>query len=604
MRRILATAAAATLLGCLTGIAVAGDAEAGKQVIVRFSLGPGGEPAILSESAFTAWTPEAGPGVALRWAEAVRDLAKACGNAPLAPPEPVPANDGKFPIRLGLRWNPTILKCKFYIGQVLCNYDDEGLRRASAKIELVVTNGPASDLIVDAGNDVPCRWIVSSAQMIKGRIPGKAMLPAPASFPDDADFTSALESAPAVEPKDGRLPDATLRCLLHPAAPYGALVRLLSASARFGVRHVLIGSAPETLYPFTLSTGGDPADGARRAGTVRKGLEWLKNHQNADGRWSSAGFEAQCAADKGKCGGAGSGSDWETTGLSLMAFLGAGHTHARGEFKDTVRVALQFLKDSQNADGSFGAKGGTEEDLPAHAVCVLALAEAYALGGKNEMIAGIAQKAADFLSAAQTPGAGWGVKKGVPCDTVATGWAVFALQSAKLSRLNVSPASFDAACKWFDAMTDAETWQVALAKAGDKGADPGLPEADPLTATAAATIARIFCMGRPALNTPEVLGGGILLKNSLPKGDALGKGVDVEYLYFGTQTMFQLGSDYWKAWSEPIKNAVALTQRSDACASGSWDPVGARAAKKGHAYATALNTLTLEMYSRALAEKK
>jgi hypothetical protein len=324
MRSILLLAAAAFLLGCHSRSEDAGDAEAGKPAIVRFSIGRSGAPALRTETAFSAWTPEAASGGTLTWAEVARVLAKACGNAALAPPEAAPTNDGKLPIHLILRWNPTAGKCKVYVGPVLCNYNDMGLERASSLIERNLTSEATSDLMIAAENEVPCKWVVSSAQMAKDRVPGKAILSTPHSFPDDADFTSALESSPAVEPKDGRSPDANLQCLLHPDAPYGALARLLLVSARHGVRRVLIGSAPGALYPFALSTGGASEGGETTpevigrerttSSAVDMGLLWLKNHQSADGRWSSAGFETRCATDKGKCGGAGSGSDWETRG--------------------------------------------------------------------------------------------------------------------------------------------------------------------------------------------------------------------------------------------------------------------------------------------------
>jgi hypothetical protein len=336
--------------------------------------------------------------------------------------------------------------------------------------------------------------------------------------------------------------------------------------------------------------------GRHTESAVMMGLVWLKNHQSPDGSWSSASFPSNCK--KGTCDGAGTGSDWETTGVSLLAFLGAGHTHKHGKFKNTVKDALKFLQEKQNADGSFGGEGGTAQDLRAHAVCAFALAEVYGLSGKSGLLVGMAQKAVDYLVSTQLPGSGWAAKKGAAADTVTTGWAVLALKAAQLSGLNVPKGSLDAALKWFDAMADAATYGTAFASAGDKGADPGLPGADPLTATAAATIGRIFIGGNATANAPEVLGGGNLLKLSPPKWDVQAGTVDVEYWYFGTLAMFQLGREYWKSWNEPMKNAVVPTQKRENCENGSWDPIGACAARMGRVWTTAMNTLTLEIYYR------
>ncbi|MHC4601208.1 MAG: prenyltransferase/squalene oxidase repeat-containing protein, partial [Planctomycetota bacterium] len=162
--------------------------------------------------------------------------------------------------------------------------------------------------------------------------------------------------------------------------------------------------------------------GRHTESAVLMGLIWLKNHQNPDGSWSSSSFHNNCK--KGGCMGAGVGSDLETTSMTLLAFLGAGHTHKHGKFKNTVKKALKFLKASQNPDGSFGS-GGTAVDSRAHAVCTMAVAEAYGLSNKSPLIQGLAQKAVDFLVDVQAPYSGWGGFKGLDCDSITTGWAVF-----------------------------------------------------------------------------------------------------------------------------------------------------------------------------------
>jgi hypothetical protein len=74
--------------------------------------------------------------------------------------------------------------------------------------------------------------------------------------------------------------------------------------------------------------------------------------------------------------------------------------------------------------------------------------------------------------------------------------------------------------------------------------------------------------------------------------------MDLEYLFFGTHAMFHCMDDDWKAWCEPVWNAVVLAQRRDACANGSWDPAGIRGAKMSRVKATAMNALTLLVYNR------
>ena len=74
-------------------------------------------------------------------------------------------------------------------------------------------------------------------------------------------------------------------------------------------------------------------------------LAWLAAHQSADGRWNVArlegGLEPHTAGHDRQ--GAGIGADTGVTGLALLAFLGRGHTHLAGDYRDTVRRGLEFL---------------------------------------------------------------------------------------------------------------------------------------------------------------------------------------------------------------------------------------------------------------------
>jgi biopolymer transport protein ExbD len=71
----------------------------------------------------------------------------------------------KLPVRVLLRWNPTINKCKIYVGQVLCNYNDEGISRALQKVKQIKQTG-ADKAEIDAGADVPMSWVVQSLNML------------------------------------------------------------------------------------------------------------------------------------------------------------------------------------------------------------------------------------------------------------------------------------------------------------------------------------------------------------------------------------------------------------------------------------------------------
>ncbi|MHC5081302.1 MAG: prenyltransferase/squalene oxidase repeat-containing protein [Planctomycetota bacterium] len=350
--------------------------------------------------------------------------------------------------------------------------------------------------------------------------------------------------------------------------------------------------------------------GRHTEAAVLLGLIWLKNHQNPDGMWSCKKFMMNCK--KGTCQGAGERDDYDMglTGLATLAFLGAGHTHRHGKFKNTVKKALKAMKERQSPDGCFGPKSADGHWIYNHTICTMAMAEGYGLGKQAPFLRGPAQKAVDFLLDCQNPYLGWryGHQTG-ESDTSVTGWAVLALKSAKISGLHVPKAAFDGALNWLDKATDEAYYRTGYVSKGDSGGRPQSAMGKFQTSeamTAVGVISRIFILGSSAKNRPEVLGGGNLLKQSPPKWDVRGGTIDMYYWYYGALAVFQLGGAYWSAWKEPMKQALVPTQKREGCECGSWDPIGVWGQAGGRVYSTAINCLTLEVYyrySRVLRER-
>ncbi|MCU0722438.1 MAG: terpene cyclase/mutase family protein [Planctomycetes bacterium] len=344
--------------------------------------------------------------------------------------------------------------------------------------------------------------------------------------------------------------------------------------------------------------GGSP----RTEAAVAAGLTWLKDHQNPDGTWSCRKFMMNCK--KGACGGAGASDDYDmgVTGLAMLAFLGAGQTHKHGRHKNTVKNGLKAMKDRQTPDGCFGPKTADGHWIYNHAICTMAAAEAYGLSNRSPALAAMAQKSVDFLLECQNPYLGWryGRQPG-DNDSSVTGWAVLALKSAKIAGLHVPPASFEGALKWFDQATETSYYRTGYSSRGDAGARPIDAQGKFQTSeamTAAAVASRIFMLGEKSGNRPDVLGGANLLKQSPPRWDVKAGTIDFYYWYYGTLAMYQLGRDHWKAWNDPMKNALVPTQRREGCEDGSWDPVDVWGTAGGRVYATAINILSLEIYYR------
>jgi hypothetical protein len=335
---------------------------------------------------------------------------------------------------------------------------------------------------------------------------------------------------------------------------------------------------------------------------VTKGLVWLKNHQKPDGTWACRKFMMECK--KGTCGGPGRADEYDlgVTGLAMLAFLGGAHTDRHGEFQKTMQAAFKGLKEWQGPDGCFGPKTEGGHWIYNHAICTMAAAEAYGLTGGSQALAPIAQKAVDFLVECRNPGYGWRYgRQPMENDSSCTGWAVLALHSAKVSGLKVPPEAFDGALQWFDKVTDEASCRTGYASRGDSGARlfEKSEKFQPSEAmTAVAMLSRFFLLGKPAAERKDVLRGGEILVEHPPLWDVAIGTIDFNYWLFGSLAAFQLGGKCWAEWSDPVKKALVPTQKQLGCEAGSWDPVDAWGAAGGRVYATAMCTLTLEVYYR------
>jgi len=346
---------------------------------------------------------------------------------------------------------------------------------------------------------------------------------------------------------------------------------------------------------------------------VLAALKWLARHQNPDGSWGATSFSNQCVG--AKCSGGGDPEyDAGLTGLSLLAFLGAGYSHlSKDEYPDpvtpgrtlkfgeVVKNGLKWIMSKQDPEGCVGGRG--TKYMYNHTIAALALSEAYGMSA-TQLFKGPAQQAVDFIIASQNPDRGWRyTKQSGDNDSSVTGWAIMALKSAELSELQVpTREAYEKARKWFDEVTDTTYYRVGYnAKSSGKVYVPGKNEnfIHHESMTAVAVMCRIF-MSKDKKD--PALGGVQLLVKDLPdwKADL----IDYYYWYYTSLALFQYdGPDgpYWKKWNEPMKNALVPNQKTgkDGCQNGSWTSEEDRwGFEGGRVYAVAINALTLEVYYR------
>ncbi|GIX03917.1 MAG: hypothetical protein KatS3mg113_0923 [Planctomycetaceae bacterium] len=332
--------------------------------------------------------------------------------------------------------------------------------------------------------------------------------------------------------------------------------------------------------------GGNTASEA----AVASGLKWLAAHQWPDGSWS---FDhAGCPSCNGKCSQPGTMSDCRTgaTGLALLAYLGAGHTHREGDYAPQVKRGLEALTKmavlkpegldlrgisvEQHVHGSYYAQG----------IATIALCETVALT-RDPRYRQLAQSAINFIINSQDPrGGGWRYQPRQPGDTSVVGWQVMALKSGQNARLKIPAAVFRGA-EFF--LNSVQSQNGALYAYMD-------PKSPTPSTTAVGLLCRMY-LGWDHQH-PALKEGIAYLDRTKPATN------DMYYNYYATQVMHHWGQEEWKRWNAIMRDRLVNTQHGASAGhlAGSWDVADHHGGPGGRLYMTCLAVMTLEVYYRHL----
>ncbi len=394
------------------------------------------------------------------------------------------------------------------------------------------------------------------------------------SFPR-SDF---MHPAPSFPPPDSTIPDLAPGI---PAIPLSNL--LLSDSLDFTLPTQILPPpnpyeqrAPDQRRELVKEMGG--SEETEKA--VADALDWLARHQHESGRWDGMHYDDDC----GRCEGR-SRIDVHIalTGLSLLAFLAADHTHDKdGPYRKNVQIAVDWLLAHQSEDGSLLG----DETMYSHGIASIALAEAYGMTG-DQRLKDPVQRAVNFIySARNTRIGGWRYGPGEVGDTSVMGWQIMALESARRAGLDVPEEAFAVARDWMKLVEHPR-------KKGLYAYQPRRPVSPAMTAECMFVNQLI---NSSTTSQPMQFAADYLLEN-LPDWES---GPNTYYWYYATMALFQHHTDAWTQWNETIKEVLLSNQQQNGRASGSWNPEGQWAKVGGRVYQTAICTLTLEVYYRYL----
>ena len=335
---------------------------------------------------------------------------------------------------------------------------------------------------------------------------------------------------------------------------------------------------------------------------VAEGLAYLARRQDPEGYWGDPEFYHS------KYGYTLVGK----TALSLLAFLGAGHTPVSGtEHSEVADRAVGFLLAVQDeASGHFGYTTSYS-----HGIATYALAECFALTGEERLRAPVERGLRQILDH-QVPrrrndprSGGWSYY--YPDDRTfdewprvsITAWQVMALESARLGGIAVPERAFEDARSFLLGSWDARRGFTRYSHDPSRlrSGYPTLPASTP------AGLFALTLLGEEA-SDPRFEGMVEFTISRVPRTyrmqseDAFvsqGSG-NLYFWYYGSLALMRCGGSSWRLWNEAMKEVLLESQEDN----GSWRPRSvysrdyAGDTDSDRVYSTAMCVLILEVYYR------
>ena len=329
---------------------------------------------------------------------------------------------------------------------------------------------------------------------------------------------------------------------------------------------------------------------------VEAGLAWLAAAQSSDGSWNAqqfgGGTETRALGESRF--GTGEKADTGVSGLALLAFLSAGHTHVHGKYQTNVQQGLRYLLRAQMPSGDLSGpkqvgkdRGVLNARMYCHSIATLALAEAHVMTGDAAIRDSLIRAAQYSINAQDPRGGGWRYSPRDPGDMSQFGWQAMALKSVARSGIAVPRDVTQRMHGFIDSCTAGRAGGLFTYRPKE-----GRPSE---TMTAEGLACRLLIDYPPsAAAQQEAL---TMIMQHRP-----GVGEDnVYFWYYATLALFQLQDESWHQWNAALKQRLLTTQEPVyAQQAGSWNPDALWGGYGGRVYSTAMSCLCLEVYYRFL----
>ena len=377
------------------------------------------------------------------------------------------------------------------------------------------------------------------------------------------------------------------RTLGGPATPFGTRIASVESFNRRVMRTK--GGAPAT-------TAGAVEPKTEEA--IEIGLAYLASAQNRDGSWSLQGHGETVllrsnTAATGLC----------LLAFQGAGYTHRQHQYAE-TIRRGIEFLMNHQQPNGDLYVQEDAVSNQNVAFYSHGIAALALCEAYGMTQDPELREPAQRCLDFIVSTQHTERGGWRYTAQVSSDTSVTGWMMMALKSGQLSGLEVPQETYQGIQRWLGLsqvpqQPDRYRYNPF---APDTPSQRHGRMATP-TMTSVGMLMRMYSGWRRDNETMKSA-ADYLLQYPPQIGTIASPQRDTYYWYYATQVMFHMGGEYWDQWNHALNPILIKNQVKEGSKAGSWEPVGAipdRWAKHaGRLYVTTMNLLNLEVYYRHL----